>query len=462
MILISGGTIVTVNPRREVIEGGAILIDGDRIAAVGRATDLEREHPDASRIDARGKVVFPGLVNTHTHLYQTLLKGLGDDKMLYDWLKQMTAPASCAVTEDDCYIAALQGAVESIRSGCTTLVDFMYVHPRSKLTDAVVKGLDEAGMRAIVARGFVTAGEDLGIPRPLIETPDRALADCERLIRQHNKPGNRVQIGVAPCILWTVDEPTLEETRKLVDREGGVITIHLSETNFEVESSLRLFGAREVDVMERTGFLGGDVLAVHCTKCNQRDIRIMKFFDVKVSHNPCSNMYLASGVAPIPQMLMAGLTVGIATDGPASNNNQNMIQSLKYGALLHKVAHEDPSIITAEKVLEMATIDGARAIGMEDEIGSIEVGKKADVVIMAFDNPHVTPVFNPVSALVYAALGNEPETVLIDGAVVMRDRVVMTVDEAQVRQRAQKAAEALAERAGIAHLARRPWRSIGY
>jgi 5-methylthioadenosine/S-adenosylhomocysteine deaminase len=214
--------------------------------------------------------------------------------------------------------------------------------------------------------------------------------------------------------------------------------------------------------MNRVRFLGPDLLAVHCTKCNARDIRLMKAFDVKVSHNPCSNMYLGAGIAPIPQMLMAGLTVGLATDGPASNNNQNMVHVLKYGALLHKVAHEDPTVITAEKVLEMATIDGARAIGMESEIGSLEVGKKADLAIMAFDNAHVTPVHNPVSALVYAALGNEPETVLIDGTVVMRDRVITTVDEAHVRQQAQRAAEALAERAGVAPLARRPWRSVGY
>ncbi|MGH8525000.1 MAG: amidohydrolase family protein, partial [Gammaproteobacteria bacterium] len=202
--------------------------------------------------------------------------------------------------------------------------------------------------------------------------------------------------------------------------------------------------------------------AVHCVKCNQKDIRLMKAFDVKVSHNPCSNMYLASGIAPIPQMLMAGLSVGIATDGPASNNNQNMVHVLKYTALLHKVAHEDAAVITAEKVLEMATIDGARAIGMEKEIGSLEPGKKADVAIMAFDNPFSTPVHNPISSLVYSALGNEPETVIIDGEVVMRDRMIKTVDELHVREQAQRAAEALAKRSGVAGLAQRPWRSIGF
>ncbi|MGQ0569638.1 MAG: amidohydrolase family protein [Armatimonadota bacterium] len=462
MILVTGGTIVTVNANRDVIENGAVLIDGDRIRQVGAALELEEAYPRAERLDARGKAVFPGLINTHTHLIQTLMKGLGDDKPLYNWIKEMTLPASIQATEEDSYIAALHGAVEAIRSGTTTLVDFAYSNHRRGLTEAVVKGLDEAGMRAVVARGLVTRGEELGVPRPLIERPDDALADCERLIKMHNRSDNRVQVGMAPCILWMVDEPTLMETRRLADHIGGIITIHLSETNFEVEQALKQYGRREVDVMNGMSFLGGDVLAVHCTKCNARDVRQMKVFDVKVSHNPCSNMYLASGVAPIPQMLMAGLTVGLATDGPASNNNQNMIHVLKYGALLHKVAHEDATIITAEKIVEMATIDGARAIGKEAQIGSLEPGKKADLVVMAFDNAHVTPVHNPVSALVYAALGNEPETVLIDGRIVMRDRVITTVDETTIRQEVQRAAVDLAERAHVSYLARRPWRSIGY
>ncbi len=462
MILISGGTVVTVNRTRDVIEHGAVLIENDRIVRVGAARDLEEAYPAATKIDARGKAVLPGLINTHTHLIQTLLKGLGDDKPLYNWIKEMTLPASIQATEEDCYIAAAHGAVEAIRSGTTTLVDFTYVNHRPGLAEGIIRGLHDAGVRAIVARGLVTQGEDLGLPRAMIETPDHALAECERLIKTYNRGNGRVQIGMSPCILWMVDEPTLVETRRLANGVGGIISIHLSETNFEVDQSLRKYGKRELEVMCETGFLGGDVLAVHCTKCTARDIRLMKVFDVKVSHNPCSNMYLAAGVAPIPQMLMAGLTVGVATDGPASNNNQNMIHVLKYSALLHKVAHEDPTIMTAEKVIEMATIDGARAIGRDREIGSLEPGKKADVAVFAFDNPYVTPVHNPVSALVYAAQGNEAETVIIDGQVVMQNRVITTIDEFKIREEAQRAALALAERAGVAHLARRPWRSIGY
>jgi len=462
VLLISGGTVVTINRARDIIERGAVLVDGDRIAAVGEAGDLERRHPGAQRIDASSRTVIPGLINTHTHLIQTLLKGLGDDKPLYAWIKEMTLPASVQATEEDCYAAALHGALEAIHSGTTTVVDFTYVNHRPGLSEAIVRGLGDAGVRAIVARGLVTQGADLGVPPAMIETTDHALAECERLIKAHNRPDSRVQVGMSPCILWMVDEPTLRETRRLADRVGGIITIHLSETTFEVEQALKRYGRRELEVMDGVGFLGGDVLAVHCTKCTPRDIRVMKALDVKVSHNPCSNMYLASGIAPIPEMLLAGVTVGLATDGPASNNNQNMLHVLKFGALLHKVAREDATVVTAEKILEMATIDGARAIGREHDLGSLEPGKKADIAIMAFDNPYVAPVHNPVSALVYAALGNEAETVLIDGKIVMRARRVTTVDEVSVRERAQAAAEALAQRSGVAHLARRRWRSTGY
>jgi 5-methylthioadenosine/S-adenosylhomocysteine deaminase len=462
VLLISGGTVVTVNRTRDIIDRGAVLVDGDRIKEVGEAGDLERRYPGAERIDARGRAVIPGFINTHTHVIQTLLKGLGDDKPLYAWIKEMTLPASIQVTEDDCYLAARHGALEAIHSGTTTLVDFTYVNHRPGLTEAIVRGLDEAGLRAIVARGLVTQGADLGVPPVMIETADHALAECERLIKTHNQPGNRVQVGMSPCILWMVDEPTLRETRRLADRVGGIITIHLSETAFEVEQALKRYGRRELEVMDGAGFLGGDVLAVHCTKCTLRDIRVMKALDVKISHNPCSNMYLASGIAPIPEMLLAGLSVGLATDGPASNNNQNMLHVLKFGALLHKVAREDATVITAEKIFEMATIDGARAIGRAHDLGSLEPGKKADIALMAFDNPYVTPVHNPISALVYAALGNEAETVLVDGETVMRNRVVTTTDEVRTREQAQRAAEALAQRAGVAYLARRHWRSTGY
>jgi 5-methylthioadenosine/S-adenosylhomocysteine deaminase len=389
-----------------------------------------------------------------------LLKGLGDDRVLKDWFTSMTGPSAVELTPDDCYAAALHGCVESIKAGVTTLVDFMYVHPRPGLTEPVIRAFEQSGIRGVVGRGYMTAGTEVGVPEPLIEKVDKALADARDLIRQYNKPGGQVQVGLAPCMIWSVDRETLEKTRKLADEEGALITFHVSETPFEIENSLQRFDMRDLPYLEHLGFLGPDVLAVHCVQCDSRDIRIMKLRDVKVSHNPCSNLYLASGFAPIPDMLLAGVTVSLATDGPASSNNHNLIHGLKFAALIHKGYHRDATVITAEKVFEMATIDGTQALGLRDEIGSLEAGKKADLVVLRFDNFFATPLHNPVSALVYSALGNEPELVMIDGQVVMRDRTMQTVSEPQVMRMAQDAADGVSERAGTARFKKRPWRSV--
>jgi 5-methylthioadenosine/S-adenosylhomocysteine deaminase len=458
--LLTHATIITMNPDRDILEDGAIYLSNDRIVQVGTTSDLLIQFPDAEVIDCSDRVIIPGMINTHTHLFQTLLKGLGDDRVLKDWFTYMTGPSAVELQPEDCYAAARYGCVESIKSGVTTLVDFMYAHPRPKLTEAVVQAFHETGIRGIVARGFLSLGEDYGVPKPLIEDTDSALADAQSLIHQYNQSGARVQVGLAPCMIWSIDRDALEKTRQMADQEGALITIHVSETPFEIENSMQRFGVRDLQYMDQVGFLGSDVLAVHCVHCVEKDIRIMKRYDVKVSHNPCSNMYLASGFAPIPQMLLAGVTVGLACDGPASNNNHNMIQTLKFAALIHKGFHQDATIMTAEKVLEMATIDGAKAIGLDHEIGSIEPGKKADLVVLKYDNFFINPMHHPVSALVYSALGNEPDIVIIDGDIVMRDRTMQTVSETEVMQSAQKAADDLAARAGVAQFKRRAWRSI--
>jgi 5-methylthioadenosine/S-adenosylhomocysteine deaminase len=261
--------------------------------------------------------------------------------------------------------------------------------------------------------------------------------------------GGLVRAGIAPCLLWMVDEGDLRATREFADAHRTLITYHLAETSFEVDYARRTYGRPEMEVLRDAGLLGPDLLGVHCTKLSAEDIRIARSFDVKVSHNPVSNAYLGSGVAPIPELLAAGVTVGLASDGPASNNNQNMIHVLKFAALLHKVAGEDPTAMTAAKVLEMATIDGARSIGMDHEIGSLEPGKRADVAVMAFDNPYVTPVHDPVSSLVYAALGNEARWVVVDGRVVLADGRLTTIDEAATRDRAARASTDLARQAGL-------------
>jgi len=459
-VIFSDCWLITMNERREILESASVCVEADRIAAIGTKQQLQQRYPTAEVVDCNGRIVMPGMVNTHTHLFQTLLKGLGDDMVLKKWFICMTGPSGVHLTPEDAHVAALHGCVESIRSGVTSLVDFMYVHTRPGMIKAVVEAFDATGMRGFACRGFVSLGEEYGVPRELIEDPEHAIGDAREQMRRYNKPGARVQVGVAPNMIWAVDEKGYRLTRKLADEERALITTHVAETTFELQTAATRYGQTDTEFLSDIGFLGPDVLAAHCVHCKEHDIRILLHHGTKVAHNPCSNMYLASGCPPIPEMLTAGVTVGLASDGPASSNNHSLFQAMKFAALIQKGFRQDATIITAEKVLEMATIDGARAIGLEKEIGSIEAGKKADLVVLDYENAFMTPIHHPVSAIVYSALGNEVTTVMIDGRFVMRDGVVTGVNEAEVRRRAQTHADDLARRAGSDKFKKRPWRSM--
>lgn len=456
--LLTDGWVITMNARREILERASLVIDGNRIQAIGTRQTLSAAYPQAEVIDCCGNIIMPGMVNTHTHLFQTLLKGLGDDRVLKEWFTCMTGPSAVALTEEDVFAAAMHGCVESIRSGVTSLVDFMYAHPRPGLTARVIEAFQCSGIRGHVCRGFLTAGAEHGIPPALIETPEKALADARALIARYHQPEGRVKVGLAPSMIWALDEKALRGTRQLADETGVLITTHVAETDFEIQQSQSRFQCTDTEFLGDIGFLGPDVLAVHCVQCHAGDIHILQRHDVRVSHNPCSNLYLASGVPPIPAMLAAGITVGLGSDGPASSNNHSLFQAMKTAALLQKGVHRDPTIITAEKVLEMATIDGARAIGLEHAVGSLEVGKCADVVVVGTDHPAMTPIHHPVSSLVYSALGHEVTDVFIDGRPVMRNGVITTVNQREVLARSQRAAQALAARTGNDRP--RPWRSF--
>ena len=448
-VIISDACIITMNPHRDILDKGSILIEGNRIAAIGTKAQLSNGHPEARIIDGAGQILIPGMVNTHTHLFQTLLKGPGDDMVLKKWFTCMTGPAAAELTVSDAHVAALHGCIESIRSGVTTLVDFMYVHPRPGLTQAVVDAYEATGMRGFVCRGFLADGIQYGVPEKLIESPQQALLDARALIKANNRPGGRVQVGLAPCMIWALDIESIRQTRALADELGVLVTIHVAETPFEIEHARITYNQTDTQLLSDLDFLGPDVLAVHCVQCSYDDVQLLRKHDVKVSHNPCSNMYLASGFAPIPEMLKAGITVGLGSDGPASSNNHSLFQAMKFAALMQKGLHRDATIMTAQKVLEMATIDGARAVGLIHEIGSIEIGKKADLALVDTRSAFMSPVHDPVSALVYSALGHETSLVVIDGRIVFSDGNIDSVDEHQVRRSAQSAAADLARRAAI-------------
>lgn len=451
--LIKNAIIVTVNPEREILYHGAILINNDSIEAVGDSDELAAKYQDAEKVtDLQGKIIFPGFINTHNHLFQTLLKGLGDDMVLKDWLSTMTFPAATNLTPDDCYQAAMLGCMEGLHSGITTMVDYMYPHNRANLSDGVIRAFQELGIRGIFGRGCMDAGVNFGVHPGIMQKKDEVEKDLRRLFETyHNTENGRIKIWVAPAAVWSNSKEMLQMLWRVTNEYNSGFTVHISETTFDREATKALHGKFDAEVLEEYGIVGPNVLMVHCCYLTERDMEMAKKYDMKISHNVCSNMYLSSGVAPIPELLKKGVTCSLGVDGAASNNAQDMVELMKFTALQHKVHTKDPLAMSAEKVLEMATIDGARAVGMEDEIGSLEVGKKADLVIFDPEEcPKAIPMHNPVSTLVYSSSLKNITGVIVDGQTIMEDGVIVKVaDEKAVYRSAQACAEDLCARGKI-------------
>lgn len=448
-ILIKNAIIVTVNKDRDVLFDGAIAVKGDKIMDIGDSKDLEKKYKNIKKeIDGSGKVIFPGFINTHNHLFQVLLKGLGDDMSLDGWLNKMMFPSAKFLTEEDTYDAAMQGCVEGLKSGITTMVDYMHTHNRPGLTDGIIKAYHDLGIRGVIGRGCI----DLGIHKELIEDVDTVEKDLRRLFdKYHNSDNGRIKLCVAPSSMWAISEEMGRMLWKIVKEYDSYFTVHLSETDFARNKTKEIHGEIDIKLLEKWDILGPEVVAVHCVCVDDDDIEMLKKYDIKVSHNVASNMYLASGVAPVPKMLKAGINVGLGLDGAASNNSQDMVELMKLTALQHKVNDCDPLAISAEKVLEMSTIEGARTLRMEDEIGSLEVEKKADLVIFnSMLSPKSIPLHNPVSTLIYSSSMNNIETVIVDGCVIMEDGEIKTIEsEQKVYENTQRAAEELCKRANI-------------
>lgn len=466
-ILVKNGIIVTVDKKRSILWNGAMAVKDGRILEIGETEEMSGKYPDSkTTMDASGKVVFPGFINTHTHLFQTLLKGLGDDMVLSEWVKTMTFPAAVYLNEEDCNTAAMVGCVDALRSGTTTTLDYMYPHNRAGLSDGVIKAFKDLKIRGIFGRGCMDCGAEFGVPDTIMQSHDVIMADCQRLINSyHGSENGRIKVWAAPAAPWSCTKELMTDLYRLVTENKAGFTIHTSETPFDREATFKLHGYVDAELYQALGITGPNVLMVHCVYLTERDIRMAKYYDMKVSHNAVSNMYLSSGVAPIPRMIAEGIGVGLGVDGAASNNSQDMLELMKFTALLHKVHTTDPTIITAEKVLEMATIGGARAIGMEDEIGSLEIGKKADFVIFnPLLSPKSIPMHNPISTLVYSSSPENIEAVVVDGNILMEDgRLTQVADEKALLRKGQQCANDLAERAGIKNRREgHAWRSTAF
>lgn len=424
-LIVRGGTIVTMDERRRVIEDGAIAVRGGRILMVGTSAEIDAKYAARETIDARGKVVIPGLINGHTHVPMTLFRGLADDLDLNEWLTKYIFPAEAKnVTEEFVRVGTRLGLAEMIRGGTTTYCDMYYFE------DAIADETSKAGVRGVLGETVID------FPVADNKTWAEAMAYTEKFIKKWK--GNALVVpAVAPHAPYTVSEEHLKDVRALSDRTGAPIVTHVSETRKEVEDLLKSKGASPVDYLARIGFLNNRVIAAHVVHPSPEEITVLKRLGVGVVHNPQSNMKLASGVMPVPQMLKLDLDLGLGTDGAASNNDLNMWEEIDTTAKLHKVFTMDPKVVTAQQAFEMATIRGARALHMEREIGSIEKGKRADLVIVDLDDLNQTPLYNVYSHLVYATKADDVRTVIIEGRVVMRDRRLLTLDEQDIKARAR-------------------------
>jgi 5-methylthioadenosine/S-adenosylhomocysteine deaminase len=418
-ILITGGTLITMSAGMDIIEDSIVGIKDGLIVTVGQNKDGGlAAFQTKETIDAAGCIVMPGLVNTHTHLPMVCFRGMADDLPLMDWLTKHIFPAEARfVNKKMVYDGAMLAMAEMILSGTTTFCDGYFFE------DTITEAISTVGMRAIVSQGFAD----------FIMPPDKSgfkkmMSAANRFVKRWQPHAPMITPAFFCHSPYTCSPETLVNVKKAAHEADILYLLHLLENQDEIDTIVNRYGKKPVQHLLDLGVLDGQTIAVHCNWLTKEDIAIFADLDVKVSHNPESSMKLAAGVAPVPGMLQKGITVGIGTDGCASNNDMDMFREMDTAAKIHKVTSLDPTVMSAETVLKMATIGGAKVLGLDKLIGSIEAGKQADIILIDMNQPHLTPLYSCYSQLVYAARGADVKTSIINGRIVMKDRQLRTID----------------------------------
>jgi 5-methylthioadenosine/S-adenosylhomocysteine deaminase len=423
VLLLTGGTVVTMAAGQQVFDPGAVAVAGSRIVAVGEAAGVGARYPAARTLDTTGRIVLPGLVNAHTHVPMTLFRGLADDLELMDWLQEHIFPAEAKMVDEELVRWGTRLAcLEMLRGGTTTFADMYYFE------DAIAEEVERCGMRAVLGETLVD------FPSPDHDTWEGAIEYTERFLeRWRDHP--RIVPAVAPHAPYTVSGEHLIAAHALAETHDAPLLVHLAEDKSEVRTIRERHGRGPVEYLSGLGVLSDRVLAAHVIWPTEGEMRLLAARGVGVAHCPQSNMKLAAGIAPVPRLLELGVAVGLGTDGPASNNDLDLWDEMDTAAKLHKVALGDPTAMDARTTLRLATLGGAEALGLASEIGSLEVGKRADLVVVRTDGYHQTPWFDPYSLLVYSTKASDVESVMVEGEWVVRDGSVRTVDEQAVRKR---------------------------
>ncbi|MEW6502283.1 MAG: amidohydrolase [Thermodesulfobacteriota bacterium] len=427
-LLVSGSHLLPMDATGKVVEEGAVAISGDTIVAVGKAAELATRYPQAKRLHTPRGLIMPGLVNTHTHAPMACFRGLADDLPLMTWLTEYIFPAEATLTKEIVHHATLLSLAEMIKSGTTSFCD-MYLFARE-----VAAATRKSGMRAWI-------GEVLyDFPSPNYGELENGFACVEEMFAAY-KGDPCITITVDPHAVYTCSPGLLQRLKKVAAQHEALYVIHLSETKEEVAGCVKQHGVRPVAHLDGLGLLDDRVVADHCVELTGEEIELLARRGVKVAHCPESNLKLASGIAPVPDLLAAGVTVGLGTDGAASNNDVDMFGEMDTAAKIHKVQRLDSTVMSAETVLAMATRGGARLLGAERMIGSLETGKKADLIVLDLDQPHLTPLYHIPSHLVYAARGGDVVHSIINGQVVMENRRLLTLDEPAILAKANEIGE---------------------
>lgn len=430
MLLIKNGVVLTMNPERVVYMDGAVAVEGSKILAVAKSDELAGRYPQAEVLDAKGKLIMPGFVNAHVHLFQTLYRGMGDDLPLADWLTKCVYPLSYHLDEAACRVGAMLSAVEMLKSGVTTYVDSHYITRDKRCCDGIAQGTLETGIRGVLCRSTV---DSVGSPESFRESVDVAQKECARVIEAyHGKAGGRLSVRVEALNEFSATRDMIKAMYDVSRQYGVGLSMHLAETDARFRGALEQYGCTPVEFLHGMGVLGDHLLLAHCVWVTKQDLLLLKGTGTHVVHNSISNQYLADGVAPISKMLEMGISVALGTDGAASNNNLDMFNTMKAAVMLQKVNNLDALSLRAEQALEMATIGGAEAIGMADRIGSLEEGKQADLILVDLNAVEMVPSMSCVSNLVYAATPGVVDTVMVDGEIVLRDRRTTKVVEEEV------------------------------
>jgi 5-methylthioadenosine/S-adenosylhomocysteine deaminase len=437
-LLITGGTVVTMDAGGTIHDDGAVAVKADVIAAVGSRAELESKYTAPQTIDARGHIILPGFINGHTHVPMTLLRGLHDDVTLNDWLYKYIFPAEAKnVNEDFVRWGTRLAAAEQIRSGVTTFADMYYFE------DAEAEETKAAGMRGVLGETI------LDFPAPDNKSVAEMLAYTENFLKRW-QGDPLIHAAVAPHSIYTCSKKTLQDTAALARKYHAPILIHTGEMKKEWDDSQKNNGMSPVQYMESLGILGPDVISAHCIYVDANDQKTLAHRQVGCVHNPSSNMMLASGVSPVADMRAAGVAVGLGTDGPAgSNNDLDLMEEMDLAAKLAKITKMDPLALNAKAVVEMATIEGAKALHMEKEIGSLDPGKKADLILISLQAPNAVPMYDVYAAMAYALKASDVETVIIGGRTVMRDHKLLTVNEQETIAKAREYKKKIAASLGL-------------